>query len=95
MTVKSLFMTFSLFFNLISFADATTLYTEDFTGDGDVSIVGWNSIYDGGGSNGGLSSDFVWVWHNGDCENLIYTTEYTVEIPFSLSIEFQYDLRKY
>ncbi len=95
MTVKPLFATFFLFFSLISFVNASTLYTEDFTGNGDVSIVGWNAVYDGGGSNGGLAGDYAWVWHVGDCENLIYTNEYTVNVSSAFLIEFQFDLRKY
>jgi len=78
-----------------AFAGAVQLYTEVFTGEGDVSLVGWNSVYDAGGSNGGVTSGFVWVWHNGNCENLIYTTEYTVDTSTYPDIEFKYDLRRY
>jgi beta-galactosidase len=35
------------------------------------------------------------VWHNGDCENLIYTTEYTVDLSSPGFIEFNYDLRRH
>jgi beta-galactosidase len=95
MAFKSLSFIFFLILNLISFAPASTLYTEDFTGNGDVSLVGWTGVYDDGGSNGGLADTFAWVWNNGICENMIYTNEYTIEISSSASIEFHYDLRKY
>lgn len=93
MSFKLLLPIFFLFIVFISFAHGSILYTEDFTGDGDadVSLVGWNGVYNAG--DGGLNSNFVWVWHDGDCENLIYTNEYTVDISSSFSIQFQYDLR--
>jgi len=73
----------------------TQLYVETFTGEGDVNLVGWTGVYDAGGSNGGVVGGFCWIWHNGDCENLIYTTEYTVDTSTYSDIEFKYDLRRH
>ncbi|MBN1764385.1 MAG: DUF4982 domain-containing protein [Sedimentisphaerales bacterium] len=82
-----------LFFSAM--VPAAELYTESFDGDGDITLAGWNGVYDDGGSGGGIADSIAWVWHNGSCENLIYTNEYTVENPTSSSIEFQYDLRRH
>jgi len=71
------------------------LYTESFTGSGDVNVVGWNSVYDAGGSGGGVTGGFVWVWHKGNCGNIIYAREYTVDISAYSNIEFRFDLRRH
>jgi len=70
------------------------LYTESFTGDGDVNVVGWNSVYSTG-SDGGITGGFAWVWHKGNCGNIIYTREYTVNTSAYSNIEFKFDLRRH
>lgn len=69
------------------------LYTEPFTGSGDVNVVGWNSMYSTG-SGGGVTGGFAWVWHKGNCGNIIYTREYTVDISTYSNVEFRFDLRR-
>lgn len=94
MVLKSCFFVSILFLQIVALGAVS--YTEPFTGNGevDVSLVGWNGVYENG-SNGGIYYDFAWVWHNGDCENLIYTNEYTVEVSAAATIEFRYDLRRH
>ena len=60
---------------------AGLLYVERFQGQGQLDVVEWDSIYDAGGSNGGVTGGFAWVWHKGECENIIYTHEYNVDKP--------------
>lgn len=69
------------------------LYSETFTGDGDFAGAGWQGVYDSGGSSGGLSNNYAWVWHSGICGNLIYTEEFSLEPAASSQIEFAFDLR--
>lgn len=71
------------------------LYSEVFDGDGDVNLAGWEGVYDAGGSAGGLVGGFAWVWHSGDCENLIYTNEYTIDTLTHPDVEFRFDLRRH
>ncbi|MCK5640790.1 MAG: hypothetical protein KAJ19_08330 [Gammaproteobacteria bacterium] len=52
-------------------------------------------IYEAGGSNGGVTSGFVWVWHKGNSENPIYSQEYTIDTSIYPSIEFGFDLRRH
>jgi len=70
------------------------LYTEPFTGDGDVNVVDWNSVYSTG-SGGGVAGSFAWVWHKGNCGNIIYTHEYAVEASTYSNIVFGFDLRRH
>ncbi|MHC4500005.1 MAG: hypothetical protein ACYS21_12930, partial [Planctomycetota bacterium] len=79
----------------ISAQAAQSLYTEAFAGNGDVNLAGWNGVYDAGGSAGGVVGGFAWVWHSGDCENLIYTNEHTVDILTHTNVEFRFDLRRH
>lgn len=74
-------------------AQTQQLYIEDFSGEGDVNLVGWRGVYDANGSKGGVGSGICWVWHGGDCQNLIYTVEYTVGTATCSNVEFKYDLR--
>jgi len=66
---------------------------ETFTGDGDVSSVGWTGVYNTG--NGGLAGNFAWVWHSAESENLIYTNEYTASVSSIGSLDIQFSLRKF
>ena len=77
----------------VSFSDADVLYTEEFTGQGNVSLAGWNGVYNSGG--GGVSVDFAWVWHSRECENLIYTSECSVDTSSYTNIVFTHQFRKY
>lgn len=70
------------------------LYTEPFIGEGDVNVAGWNGVYSSG-SGGGVTGGFAWVWHKGNCGNIIYTREYTLNISAYSNIEFQFDLRRH
>ena len=81
----------------VGVAEAQTqqLYIEDFSGEGDVNLVGWTGLYDANGSGGGVGSGIAWVWHKGNCQNLIYTTEYTVDTSVHSAVEFGYDLRRH
>ena len=72
---------------------AQQLYTEPFTGEGDVNLVGWVGVYNTG-SSGGVTGGFAWVWHSGNCGNFIYTREYTVNPTSYQNIIFGYDLRR-
>jgi hypothetical protein len=74
---------------------AQQLYIEGFSGEGDVNLVGWTGVYDANGSGGGIGSGIAWVWHKGSCQNLIYTTEYTVDASTYSEVEFKYDLRRH
>jgi hypothetical protein len=71
------------------------LYTEQFTGEGDVTEIGWQGIYDSGGSSGGVTNGFGWVWHSGLSSNIIYTNEYTVDANSSVDVRFSIDLRRH
>ena len=84
---------FILFCILTCFVTADTLYQETFS-DSDLSSAGWTSVLSGS-SGAGIYDSFLWLWHNGDNENIVYTTEYTVEVDSGTSIELQYDLRMY
>jgi len=84
-----------LLFYCIASGSQQVLYIEDFSGEGDVNLVGWTGVYDAGGSKGGVGGGICWVWHKGDCENLIYTTEYLVDTTTCSNIEFKYDLARH
>ena len=79
---------------LTGFACADVAYLEEFDGSGEMSVAGWNS-YLASYSSDGIYDSFAWVWHNGICRNLIYTTEAAIEVDSSTTIEFQYDLRMF
>jgi len=68
------------------------LFSEDFSGDGDVSAAGWHGVYNLS-SSGGVVGGFAWVWHSGDCENLIYTDEYTVDMSVWSDVRFLWEQR--
>ena len=76
-------------------AQAQQLYIEYFTGEGDVNLVGWTGAYDASGSDGGVVGGFCWVWHKGNCGNIIYTHEYTVDTSTYSNIVFGFDLRRH
>lgn len=90
-------MVFICLVTSVGVAEAQTqqLYIEGFSGEGDVNLVGWTGVYDANGSGGGIGSGIAWVWHKGSCQNLIYTTEYTVDTSVYSTIEFGYDLRRH
>ncbi len=95
---RKLMFSASLFLLLtlsVSAQAALSLYTEAFPGSGDVNLVGWEGVYDAGGSAGGVVGGFAWVWHSSDCENLIYTNEYTVDTSIHPDVEFQVELRRH
>lgn len=80
---------------LVFQAVAQPVYTEAFTGSGGVSLADWNGVFDSGGSSGGLAGSFAWVWHKGNCRNLIYTDEFELDPGAWGQIEFRYGLRRY
>lgn len=88
------FLPVIILFNLAAISYGVGVYNEGFTGDGDMSVVGWNSVHQGA-SNSGVASTFAWVWHNGENENLIYTTEYTVDTSTYQNVNFGFQLRKH
>ena len=76
----------------------SNLYEEQFTvaSDSDVNAVGWRKVLNSS-STAGIESDspkFAWVYHNADCENIIDTNEYTVDVSEYAAIRFKVDLRK-
>ncbi len=92
--VRHVLLALFCFICVVSSVDADVLYTEEFTGDeGTISLAGWTGVYNSG--NGGIYGDFAWVYHNGDCENLIYTSEYSVDTSSYTEIVFTHQLRKY
>jgi hypothetical protein len=44
--------------------------------------------------DGIAATDFAWVFHNADCENLIDTNEFTVDVSEYSCLRFDVDLRR-
>ena len=76
---------------IIGICSADVLYDEQFTfsGSGVMSDVGWS-----GPGSSGVYDSFAWVWHDGDNEKLIYTSEFTLDTDVYQGISFDFYLRK-